>query len=125
LIHLADTRTAAPGAVAHALQPIPADDGDVVPAVDAVGTHQAARRQLPDHGAHRVAIDGVAGEDLQADGARAQRLDAEVVAEVQRPRNRRRVIGAQSMTAPQVEKSGGIARLRDMRRTPIERLEPV
>ena len=72
---------APPRALADALHLIPVDDGDVVLAVDAVGTHQAARRQLLDHGTHRVAINAISGEDLHADGARAQRLDAKIVGE--------------------------------------------
>jgi hypothetical protein len=66
LISLADARKTALGALARALQPIPVDDGGVVLAVDAVVAHQAARR---------LAIDGVAGEDLNAD-------DGKIVGEV-------------------------------------------
>jgi hypothetical protein len=72
LIHLADAGKATPGALARALRPVPADDGNVILAVDAMAAHQAARRRLLDHAAHRVAIEG----------ARTQRLDARIVGEV-------------------------------------------
>jgi hypothetical protein len=54
---------------------------------------------------------------LHADAARAKRLDAEIVGES--PQAQKQV------TASQVQKSGGISRLQDMGRTPIERLETV
>jgi hypothetical protein len=69
------------------------------------------KRRLALAHTHRVAIEGVAGA---------------IIGEVPRARIlEMRVIGAQSMTASQVQKSGEISRLRDMRWTPIERLDLV
>jgi len=70
LIGLADIGKAAVGALARAPQPVPADDGDVVLPIDPVAAPQAARH---------VAIDGIAGQDLRADGARARELDTRIV----------------------------------------------
>jgi hypothetical protein len=89
LAYLADTRpgggsgrVAAPGVLADPLELPPADDGEVLHAVDLVDPHQPLRHQLIDHGTHCVVVDRVAGKHLHADGAGLERLHAVIIGEV-------------------------------------------
>jgi hypothetical protein len=61
---------------------------------------------------------GCLTEYLHADGAWPQQLHAAIVGEVPEADEQQAVIGLQSMTASEDQKSGEIVRLRDMTRVP-------
>ena len=61
---------------------LPVDDRQVLDVVDRVAAQQAARHQLVEHRTHLIVVERVAGEYLQTQGARPQRLHAEIIGEI-------------------------------------------